>query len=466
MHRNLKALVITTLLLSISLISAAPSPTIPGLRVQISTEQHLNAKALTLTNTASNAVSIPSDIVEISSSLANNLTICKTDGSNCDRASTCQGAALAPGKSCQIWLQATSPATQALGSVPGTITVNGSTLKVTTNLNLYVVSSSASALDQGSFNRYDGQQWTSLAQFQNSIMKNPLTLYEGDLLFSAMANDGSTSSLLKWNGATNSTFYTARGQDITLSALYTARDRSSGKTLLYTQLSFQPNTNNTIGVFDGSNWTQVGSAIGSNSELFIHNILQWQNKLCVSAGLWLGNDNLGAACLNSATNQWEALGSELNGLLISDMVSYQGVLYAIASHNDNQAHVYTFDAVTAHWQDMTPNGLPANTGVFAQANGNLYLAIDGQSNGHAFFMLNNTPTQSSWQPVGSNDLGAGIHALSSYNGVIYASGTFKGGVAMFNNGTWTTLNMPNAASNDNLAVIVTPSISSITAVSH
>lgn len=430
------------------------------LGVKIAPEQHLQARALTITNdSTTKAITMPTDFVTVSSNLENKIVVCKADGSNCDRTSTCQGQTLAPGASCKIWLAAKSAvnpnenpaedATKQFGVIDGSVTVaDNTTFDVQYGLDLYAATDSAAQLS-----RFDGNTWHDISLTPGLNTAWSLATSNDDLYIggrSDMSTNG--SNFIKWNGSSSSQVNDNElSQQNDIHALYTYNNK------IYAQTSFGKNTDTTIGVYDGTKWTQLGNTVEVNKHLLVTSLIRDASGDFYAAIGSLNNGGKGVYRLDNTTGQWHALGTNFETIMVSDIASFNGKLYAvnISPSSTKNVCIYVYDKKNNLWNKMnieisgqSIDHFTAQAGKFAQMGGSLYVALNQETNenngSYAAFKLDST--MSTWNPITPNlaNVGAGFTALYSYNGNLFSAGNFEAVVAYLDldKDQWTGINMP------------------------
>ena len=458
------------------------------LRFQLMNDQHLQARALTVTNASkTDDVTLPENLVTVSSNLQNKLIVCKADGSNCDRPSTCDAQVLAPGASCQIWLhaQATNDplatpvenAPAALGITQGTITVAGATVfNVQYGLDLYAGIDSPNATDN--LSRFDGHQWTNISlssvdpknhgKTESLLTTKSLAIYNDDLFIGGRPNyvlQPQPTNLIRWNGVSYSAINsTKETYNNTIAAMIVYNNH------LITQRSYSTDTSNTLAAYDSSQWYQLGKVLTTAPRPQVSQLINDEKYgLCAASGI-LNGSSFGVVCLNTASGDWKVMGTNFNDgtFMLSALTSYNDSLYVVSSNGQGLANVFSFDGTS--WQAMNIDGvdgnhLAANTGAIAEVNGKLYMGVNGtQSGGYSTLQLDST--NHTWEKMSVNTLGGPVTAMYSFNGSLYAAGNFRNTVAYFDflKEQWMGIELTTPGTIR--ALLIAPRIASITEATH
>jgi hypothetical protein len=315
---------------------------------------------------------------------------------------------------------------------------------------------------------WNGTTWTPLGTGINEL---PVGNYYYDVVALAVYNNelyaaGSfdtagnmpANNIAKWNGAS----WAPVGGGVkgyVVSGVDTAQARIDAMTVYNGELYVAGNfysaggvVVNNIAKWNGSNWSAVGTGIGTNSGNTLTALTTW-NGLLYAGGHFSHAGSLPAtniASWNGST--WAALGAGLEpdtvfGIGVKAFTVYNGGLYTGASHLDQSYNeVFSISKWNGtSWSDFL--GGP-DTGVYYTGNllslypfnGDLiaegtFANIANVSNAGGIALWNGN----TWTAFGSNNDSAGYMTATTYNAHLYVGGIFGsiGGINALNGAEYT-----------------------------
>jgi hypothetical protein len=437
----------------------------------IASDQHLQLRALTLTNSGTTSVTLNQIQVSESNSLQNLIEVC-SPSTSCTPPTASQPScysitSLSAGGSCLIWFRSLDVATQALGNMSGDVTItlqtnpqttlNTNTFTVNYNNDLYAggqFTDAGGVADTNRIARWDGTTWHALSTGIPNNSVNALAIYQFDLFIGGnFTNAGGINGdrIVRWDGLAFNPLSTGINNG-NVRALTVFNDE-----LILGGDFTSPEIR--IAAWDGVNFNALSSGISNNNVFAL---------LALNSNLYVGGN---------FTNQYGALGDRIiqwDGLNFNALASgiSNGNVFALFELNSNlyvggnftnQYGALGDRIIQWNGANFTPLSVVApNNSVRALTamGGNLILAGN-------FTNLDNPNGDRvvAWDGASYSALGAGIgnnavYALAvAQNTLLFAGGTFTNPavrIAQWNGSIWSALG--SGINNTVLALIVASSL--------
>jgi hypothetical protein len=409
----------------------------PDTYVSIGTEgdtafQHLQYRAVKITNLTSYAQTLSAITAAPPTNLASKITLCNgTAGDNCNAkyVSTCTDTAVIPASgSCHLWYKAESNAALSVDSTPEEIGISATvtpptgdgtakTLSKSVNFSYgnrlytsgYFAAGSVSAGISG-IGQWDGTTWRALAggisnSYNTSENATALTVSQGDLYagggFSDVGSVANTNNIASWNGSA-------------WSALGTSGIGTANVTTVTALTEYQGN------LVVGGDFADAGGVSAVN------NIAQWNGS------------------------EWSALGGGRDAPVYS-LAASDDILYVGTSSAEEGISEWDGDAFTTLGGGIADGAVKALTvnGADLYAGGTFSSVKDSGDNDVAKTSKLAKWTGSSWASITTTPLGSSdfINALANNGTTVYAGGSFgtingvsgTSKIAQYNGTTWSQM---------------------------